>query len=180
MTSPLTPLRSVSSDDGPPVLEDTSEEQVEEGRSEHGQEENDEGVKATDREKAKDETDEYSNTGMKDSADKYVQGEDIGDEGAAEGSENHGRVREGGGVTKQRLAVNGYEGAWGNWNDGDINDEEETVVGGKDQTPGERRKRPVERSGVFCCSTIEARPDKRSKHDGGENLNGAVTNNSAV
>jgi hypothetical protein len=197
MPSSLTPLRSVSSNDGPPVLEDTStrlrgvklstvgaaseeEEQVEEGQCEHGQEGNDGGDKVTEQEKAKDETDEYSNTRMKDSAHRYVQVEEIGDEGAAEGSENHGQVREGGEVTKQGVAANGYEGARRNWNDKEIDDEEEKVVGGEDKTPGERWKRPLERSGVLCCSTPEERPDKRSKHDGGENPDGTATENSAV
>jgi hypothetical protein len=157
MTSSLTPLRSVLSDDEQPVLEDTSpplrgvklstvgaaseeEEQVEEGQSEHGQEENEEGDKATEREKAKDETDEYSNTGTKDSAHKYVQVEDIGDEGAAEGSENHGQLREGWELTKRQVAANGYEGACRNLNDGELDDEDEKVVRGDDEAPSGKKE----------------------------------------
>ena len=117
---------------------------------------------------------------MKDGAHRCAQVEDSGDEGAAEGSENRGQVREGGESTKRRVVVNGYEGAWRNLSDGEIDDEEEKVVGGEDGTPGEKRKRFLESTGVLSCSTPEERPDKRSKHDGVENLNGAATINSDV
>ena len=64
--------------------------------------------------------------------------------------------------------------------DGVIDDEEEKVVGGEGGTPGERRKRILERSEVPSGSTPEERPDKRRKHNGGENLNGAATIHSGV
>ena len=55
---------------------------------------------------------------------------------------------------------------------------EEKEVKRDGEAPGGKRKRVLEKSGVLQCSTSEERPDKRSKHDGGENLNGAATINS--
>lgn len=192
----LTRSRSVSSNDEPPVLRDTSrlrgvklstvevasekEEQAEEGRSEHEQEKNDDDNKATGQEKVKADTDEYNNIWMKDGAHGYAQTEDSGDDGAAEGSENYGQVLERGETTKRQVATNGYEGASRNLNDGELDDEEEKEVKRDGEAPGGKRKRVLEKSGVLQCSTSEERPDKRSKHDGGENLNGAATLSSDV
>jgi hypothetical protein len=191
--SSLTRSRSVLSNDKPPVLRDTSprlrdvefftvkaasekEGQVEEGRSEHGQEKDDEADKA-EQERV---TDEYNNIRTKNGAHGYAQIEDSGDDGAAEGSENYGQVLERGETTKREVATNGYEGASRNLNDGELDDEDEKVVRGDDEAPSGRRKRLLEKSGVLQCSTSEERPDKRSKHDGGENLNGAATLSSDV
>lgn len=196
--SSLTRSRSVLSNDKPPVLRDTSprlrgvefsivkaasgkegqveEGQVEEGRSEHGQENNDEADKP-EQEKV---TDEYNNIRMKNGAHGYAQIEDSGDDGAAEGSENYGQVLERGETTKRQVATNGYEGASRNLDDGELDDEEEKEVKRDGEAPGGKRKRVLEKSGVLQCSTSEERPDKRSKHDGGENLNGAATLSSDV
>jgi hypothetical protein len=195
MIPPLTSPQSAFSTDEPPVLRDTSpcrqgvklnpagaareeKKNAEEGRSEYGQEENDRDGKVTEQEKAKAEKDGYSKLGMVTHG--YAQVEGTGDEGATEGSENHSQLREGGAPTNQRVAKNGYEGAWRNLNDGVIDDEEEKVVGGEGGTPGERRKRILERSEVPSGSTPEERPDKRRKHNGDEHLNGAATIYSGV
>jgi hypothetical protein len=70
---------------------------------------------------------------------------------------------------------------------GEINDEEESsvdaseeekVAGKEDGAYEERRKRPLEKSEVLHCLTPEERPNKRSKGDGGKNVDGAATNDS--
>ena len=111
MIPSLTPPQSALSNDEPPVLRDTSpclqgvrlnpagaareeKEQAEEGRSEHEQEENDRDDKVTEQEKAKAEKDGYSKSEMEYSAHAYAQMEGSGNEGAAEGSEKHGKVLE--------------------------------------------------------------------------------------
>jgi hypothetical protein len=58
--------------------------------------------------------------------------------------------------------------------------EEKKVAGEEDRTLEERRKRPLERSEVLYYSTPEERPNKRSKGDGGENVDGAATNDSPI
>lgn len=56
---------------------------------------------------------------------------------------------------------------------------EERIDGDEDGSPEERRKRPLEKSEVFTCSTPEERPTKRSKSDRGESEDGATTDDSS-
>lgn len=142
------------------------EKQVEEGRSEHGQEKNDE----DDNPEQEKVTDEYNKMWIKESANRYAQEEDSGDEAAAEGSENHGQVLKRVELTKRQVAAKGCVGACRDLNDGELDDE----------APSGRRKRLLKKSGVLRCSTSEERPNKRSKHDGGEYLNGAATTDSEL
>jgi hypothetical protein len=58
--------------------------------------------------------------------------------------------------------------------------EEKKVAGEEDRALEERRKRPLERSEVVYCSTPEERPNKRSKGDGGENVDSVATDDSPI
>lgn len=98
-------------------------------------------------------------------------GEEQGDHGNAQG------VRE---SMEQRVTENNRDGVWRSWKVGATNGkeneerctnagEEERTAEDEDGSPEERRKRPLETSEAFTCSTPEERPNKRRKSDGDRN-----------
>jgi hypothetical protein len=58
--------------------------------------------------------------------------------------------------------------------------EEAKVAGEENRALEKNRKRPLEKSEALHCSTPEERPNKRSKEDGGENVDSVATNNSPI
>jgi hypothetical protein len=58
--------------------------------------------------------------------------------------------------------------------------EEKKVAGEEDRALEETRKRPLEKSEVFYYSTLEERLNKRSKGDGGKNVDSVATNDSPI
>jgi hypothetical protein len=109
-------------------------------------------------------------------------GEEQGDNGNVEG------VRD---STEQQVTENNRDGVWRSWKVKDTNGkedeerctnacEEEKMAEDENGSADARRKRPLEKSEALRCSTPEERPNKRSKGDGGENVDGAATNDSPV